>query len=334
MSDRYQVSVVMPAYNVAPFIATSVESVLQQSFTDLELIVVDDGSVDGTADRLSGFRDPRLRVIRQANSGSAAARNSGILLASGQYMGFLDADDLWAPTKLETHIGFLERHPDVDLTFSRSEIIDENGDSTGRTSYPASGEVSFQKLLTENVVNNGSAVVMRRGALDQAGYFDADLNACVDLDLWLRVALLRPRNIYCLDELLTKYRMRSGQVTKDWRRMETAWMKMFAKVGHAAGTQVKPVADKSYAKFSRYLSYIAYENHDYANSAKLLLRALRLSPLPILADRRTWVLTSALAARAVLPARIHHDCDAFVRRLRSRRYIGARGPELKTRTEQ
>jgi glycosyltransferase involved in cell wall biosynthesis len=113
MSDRYQVSVVMPAYNVAPFIATSVESVLQQSFTDLELIVVDDGSVDGTADRLSGFRDPRLRVIRQANSGSAAARNSGILLASGQYMGFLDADDLWAPTKLETHIGFLERHPDI-----------------------------------------------------------------------------------------------------------------------------------------------------------------------------------------------------------------------------
>jgi glycosyltransferase involved in cell wall biosynthesis len=312
----------MPAYNAAPFILESVESVLRQSFSNLELIVVDDGSMDGTVDRLSGLSDPRLRIIRQANGGSSSARNSGIYLAAGQYIGFLDADDLWTPNKLESHIRFLERHPEIDLTFSRSEIIDEIGKPTGRTSYPASGEVSFQELLVDNVVNNGSAVVMRRKALDLAGYFDTDLRACVDLDLWLRVAMLRPRNTFCFDELFTKYRMSSGQVTKDWRRMETEWIKMFAKVRNAAGARVDAVASKAHAKFSRYLGYIAYENQDYANSARLLLRALRLSALTILSDRRTWVLTSALVARAILPHRIHQSCDALARQLRSRRHLG------------
>ena len=134
MTGRPQVSVVMPAYNVAPFILESVRSVLEQSFQDLELIVVDDGSSDGSADRLLAVKDSRLQIIQQVNRGSSSARNSGIKLASSEYIGFIDADDLWVPNKLETHITFLEQHPEVDLTFSRSELIDENGNATGRTS--------------------------------------------------------------------------------------------------------------------------------------------------------------------------------------------------------
>jgi glycosyltransferase involved in cell wall biosynthesis len=316
------VSVVMPAYNVAPFILESVRSVLGQSFRDLELIVVDDGSGDGTADRLLAVKDPRLQLIRQGNGGSSSARNSGIKLASGEYVGFLDADDLWSPNKLETHISFLEQHPEVDLTFSRSELIDEDGNVTGRTSAPVSGEVSFQDLLTENVVNNGSAVVMRRKALDLAGHFDTELRACVDWDLWLRVTMLRPRNTFCVDGLLTKYRMRSGQITKDWRRMEAGRNKMFAKMLHVAEAQAGLVANEAGAKFYRYLAYIAYENHDYATSARLLRRALGFSTLKIVSDRRTWVLMSALLARGILPDRIHSACDAMARRLRSRQHSG------------
>ena len=331
MNNQPLASVVMPAYNVAAFILESVESVLRQSFSDFELIVVDDGSTDSTLARLSSLRDPRLRIVRQGNGGSAAARNSGIRSASGRYIGFLDADDLWVPHKLEAHVCFLEQHPEVDLTFSRSEIIDDLGNPTGRTSYPVSGEVSFQELLIENVVNNGSAVVMRRSTLDLAGHFDNELKACVDLDLWLRVALLRPHNTYCLNEFLTKYRMRPGQITKDWRRMETAWVKMFSKMRHSARNQVEPVISKAYAKFFRYLAYIAYENQDYKNSAKLLLRAIRHSPLPILSDRRTWVLTSALTARSVLPSRIHQRCDALARKLRSEQYRRVPRPVLNRR---
>ena len=322
MIGRPQVSVVMPAYNVARFILESVESCLAQSFRDLQLIVVDDGSVDGTVDRLLAVKDPRLQVIQQANGGSSSARNSGIELAAGEYIGFLDADDLWSPNKLEVHISFLEQHPEVDLTFSRSELIDEDGNATGRTSARVSGEVSFQDLVKENVVNNGSAVVMRRKALDLAGRFDAELKACVDWDLWLRVAMLRPRNTFCVGGVLTKYRMRSGQITKDWRRMEAEWNKMFAKVRNAAGAKVDVVGKEARARFYRYLAYIAYENGDYANSFRLLRRALRFSALQVASDRRTWVLASALLARGILPHRIHSACDAMARRLRSRQHSG------------
>lgn len=319
-------SVVMPAYNVAPFILESVQSVLGQTFRDLELIVVDDGSHDGTADQLLSVKDSRLQIIRQANGGSSSARNSGIEFGTGEYIGFIDADDLWLPNKLEAHISFLERHPEVDLTFSRSELIDEDGKATGRTSARVSGGVSFKDLLTENVVNNGSAVVMRRKALDQAGHFDAELKACVDWDLWLRVAMLRPSNTFCLDGLFTKYRMRSGQITKDWRRMEAAWRQMFAKVHNVAGAQVEIIANEARARFYRYLAYIAYENLEYANSARLLRRALGFSALKIASDRRTWVLTSALIARGILPGRVHSACDAMARKLRSRQYSGVYAP--------
>src|ERR1700691_3917251 len=130
MTYRHLASVVMPAYNVAPFIRESVESVLCQTFSNFELIVVDDGSTDGTSDQLSSLIDPRLHIVRQANSGSSSARNNGIRFASGQYIGFLDADDLWMPNKLEAHIRFLDEHPEIDLTFSRSQIIDELGNAT------------------------------------------------------------------------------------------------------------------------------------------------------------------------------------------------------------
>lgn len=322
MTEQHVASVVMPAFNVAPYVRESVESVLRQSFSSLELIVVDDGSTDGTLDQLWNIADPRLRIVQQSNGGSSAARNNGIQIASGKYIGFLDADDLWAPNKLETHIRFLDQHPEIDLTFSRSEIIDEFGQRTGRTSVPVSGEVSFKDLVIDNVVNNGSAVVMRRAALDQAGYFDMELKACVDLDLWLRVALLRPHNTYCFGQLLTKYRMRSGQITKDWRRMETEWAKMFAKMRIIAGAQAERVSAKARGKFSRYLAYIAYENGDYTNSSRLLLRSLRVSPLSVIIDRRTWVLASALGARAILPGRIHQSCDAFARKFRAGSVFG------------
>jgi glycosyltransferase involved in cell wall biosynthesis len=307
----------MPAFNVAPFIADAVASVLAQSLPDLELIVVDDGSEDGTLGRLDEFDDPRLRVVAQANSGSSAARNAGIRLASGQYVAFIDGDDLWRKEKLRRQVELLEAHPDVDLTFSRSEIVDESGRPTGRASRRVSGSVSFRQLLIENLVNNGSAVVMRRDALERTGGFDTTLKACVDLDLWLRVTRLRPGNCVCLDEALTVYRMRAGQITKDWRRMEEAWLAVFAKIRALAPDDAASVAPQAHAKLYRYLGYIAYETGDYRNARMCLRRALRHSLTTSVADRRTWLLFTAVLARTLLPRRAHAVCDALARRLRA-----------------
>ena len=113
------VSIVMPVYNQERFVEATARSVLGQTFTDLELIAVDDGSRDGSYARLAAIDDPRLTAITQRNGGVSAARNAGIARARGRYVGFIDGDDLWLPEKVERHVRLLDAGPEIDLTFSR-----------------------------------------------------------------------------------------------------------------------------------------------------------------------------------------------------------------------
>jgi glycosyltransferase involved in cell wall biosynthesis len=309
----------MPVFNVAPFVRSAVDSVLTQTFGDLELIVVDDGSTDGSADALQAVRDPRMCLVRQANGGSSAARNTGIQKASGCYIAFIDGDDMWLPEKLSTHLDFMEQHPQVDLTFSRSSVLDEKGNPTGRASRRVTGFVPFEQLLIENVVANGSSVVLRRVALDRAGHFDVTLRSAVDHDVWLRVALVRPANVYCIPRVLTLYRLRAGQITGDWRRMEQSWRVLMGKMRRLAPVQVAAVEGQARAQFYRYLAYIAHEGGEYVESASLLRSALASDVARVLLDRRAWVLAASLLARSVLPAGTHQGLDRLARKLRSLR---------------
>ena len=115
MADSVRVSVIMPAYNYAQFIGAAIESVLGQSWQDWELIIVDDGSTDATPAVIAGFHDPRIRALRRQNGGEAAARNSGLDLARGEYISFLDADDLYLPNALADRVAFLETHPEYGV---------------------------------------------------------------------------------------------------------------------------------------------------------------------------------------------------------------------------
>jgi glycosyltransferase involved in cell wall biosynthesis len=313
------VSVIMPVFNVAPFVRLAVDSVLSQGFSDLELIVVDDGSTDGSLETLQRVRDSRVRIISQPNAGSSAARNTGIQEACARYISFIDGDDLWLPQKLCTHIAFMEGHPGVDLTFSRSEVIDEKGRHTGRFSRRVSGLVSFEQLLVENVVANGSAVVLRREVLDKAGHFDVTLRASVDHDVWLRVALTRPGNLYCIPEVLTRYRLRAGQITKDWRRMEQSGKDLMRKMRSLAPARVETVEGNARAHLYRYLAYIAYEQGEYSESKSLLQTALGHGIRYLILDRRTWLLSGALMTHLILPPKLHQRLDSFARSYRSSR---------------
>jgi glycosyltransferase involved in cell wall biosynthesis len=314
--NRAFASVVMPTYNVAPFVTAAVRSVLVQSHERFELLVVDDGSTDGTVDCLRSIDDPRLRLLSQVHSGSSAARNRGISAASGQYIAFIDGDDMWRPTKLEKHISVLEQRPDIDLTFSRSDIIDENGAVTGRRSKAASGDIGFADLVVENVIANGSSVVMRRVSLDQAGWFDVHLDTCVDLDLWLRVARLRHHNIASLDEPLTLYRMRSGQITKDWKRIEASWLAIFDRLPWSIEDR-RLVERRAKANLYRYLAYIAYETGDASNAWSLFRRAWSHAADEIVTDRRAWVLLGALMSTTFLPRSWHVRFEASIKRGRA-----------------
>lgn len=321
---RPEVSVIIPAYNIAPFIAFAVESVLTQDFTELEVIVVDDGSTDGTAAELSRFHDDRLKVMKQDNAGEARTRNIGIERTSAPFVAFLDGDDFWDHSKLTVHVNFLKAHPDIDLTFSHSCVVDEAGKSLGRFSQAARGVVPFRELFIENVVSNGSAVVMRREALLSAGMFDPDLVSAADHELWLRVALLRPNNVFCIPQVLTYYRMREGQLTKDWRRMERGWLKLVEKMRVLAPFEVSQVEGRARCRYYRYLAYIAYESHKFNESRSLLRDAIRANRIELLTDRRMWILTAALLMQLVLPRRVYTRLDTVARNYRARRAIPGR----------
>ncbi len=127
-----KVSVVIPAYNAMTYLPETITSVLQQTYTDFEVVVVNDGSTDKIEEWIVQISDPRIKLVSQANLGLAGARNTGIRESQGKYLAFLDADDLWEPTKLEKQVKILEKNPEVGLVYTWVTYIDETGQSTGR----------------------------------------------------------------------------------------------------------------------------------------------------------------------------------------------------------
>jgi len=190
MEMKATVSVVIPVYNNEAYIAAAVESVLSQSLLPTEIIVVDDGSTDGTAEALKSLRNS-IKYVFQENRGEPAARNRGIREASGKYIAFLDGDDLWCPNKLELQMEYLRQHPNCALVYSDMSTFDENGiidtsvKERFRMSLP-SGRI-FPALFMRALFGSGS-VVFRRKCVDTVGYFDEGLLVGSDYEMWLRIA--------------------------------------------------------------------------------------------------------------------------------------------------
>jgi glycosyltransferase involved in cell wall biosynthesis len=177
------VSVIIPTYNRAPVLGRAVESVLAQSLPSFELIVVDDGSSDGTTDVVSQFGD-RVKLIRQENRGASSARNAGIRASRGELIAFLDSDDEWLPSKLEKQAALFS---DGDFICHTEEIWYRNGKQVPQKKiHRKQGGRFFQRAL-ERCLISPSSVMISRSLLDRVGWFDEDLPAAEDYDLWLRI---------------------------------------------------------------------------------------------------------------------------------------------------
>jgi glycosyltransferase involved in cell wall biosynthesis len=175
-----KVSIVIPTYNAMKYLPTTVESVLHQTFTDFEVLIINDGSSDGVEEWVSGLTDRRIRLISQANQGLPGARNTGITQAQGKYIAFLDADDLWEPTKLEKQVRCLDEQPEVGVVYTWSRLIDGQGNPTGRIhAGQGEGNIWQQLLLGKDPISNGSSAMVRRGCFDTAGLFDTRLKAYI-----------------------------------------------------------------------------------------------------------------------------------------------------------
>jgi len=191
-----RVSVIIPTYNRGRMLKEAIDSVLGQDYPHFELVVVDDGSTDATAERLKTYGQD-LVVIRQPNRGVSAARNAGIAAASGRYIAFLDSDDLWLPQKLTRQVRFFNQYPDA-LVCQTEEIWMRNGRrvNPGLRHRKISGMI-FEPSLHLCLVSP-SAVMIRRSLFDAVGLFDESLPACEDYDLWLRVSCRHP--VYLIPE--------------------------------------------------------------------------------------------------------------------------------------
>ena len=215
------VSIIMPAYNAQAFLAQAVNSVLTQNYSQLELLVVDDGSTDGTAQH-PALQDPRIRVLHQENAGPAAARNLGLAHACRELIAFIDADDLWLPGKLSAQVAYLQAHPDAQIVFGG--FLRWEPDTSGRFAAPPTASPNpnplvlaqpsgwiYTDLLLDSVVHIITAVV-RQPVFDIVGNFDTRLTTGSDYDFWLRAS--RHFQMHQLAQTLACYRIHPQSITK------------------------------------------------------------------------------------------------------------------------
>lgn len=251
------VSIIMPAWNAAETIGKSIESVLRQSYGDWELIVVDDGSTDSTSDVVASFADPRIHLFFQPNAGVAAARNRGIGKSSGEYVAFLDADDLWLPGKLAAQVAaFRSAGPELGLVHTRlltfasdPELCVARDDDAWYGYLPP-----WERILVYDFIPT-STVMIRAEVLDEVGLFDEGLFGVEDWDLWIRVL-----SRYCetrLDAPLVKYRESAVGISKNLsRHLEQEWRVIRKHVLHG-GRNARAIRNKAvfyfHLKMYRYL---------------------------------------------------------------------------------
>ena len=212
MSDPL-ISVVIPNYNCARFIAAAIDSVLAQSYSNTEIIVVDDGSRDDSLSVLEKYGGG-IRVVRQSNQGVSAARNRGIAESRGSFIAFLDADDEWYPDKLTRQIALFDR-PVVGLVYCSVEYVDESGRSLGTNLTGRRGRVLREIALLRGtiVLAGGSTAVVRRECFDKAGFFDREMSTAADWDMWRRIACYYEIDV--VREPLIRYRLRPASMHRN-----------------------------------------------------------------------------------------------------------------------
>ncbi len=221
MNSMPLVSIIVPAFNCADYITDSIESALEQDYPNKEIIVIDDGSTDSTPEVLSGF-DGKITLIQQQNSGSAVARNTGIQAAKGDFIAFLDSDDLWFPGKLTLQVEYLNAHPDIGLVYHDWMVWEMNQEGTypplcapelpvgkPETDNSNSGWI-YERLFSESIIHTTSAM-LRRDLVEKAGLFDTELRKGQDYEYWFRIS--RYTRVSKLKAVLSAYRINPQSVT-------------------------------------------------------------------------------------------------------------------------
>ena len=232
-----KVSVIIPTHNRARFLGAAISSVLNQTYADFELVVVDDGSRDETVEVVGKFHDDRLRLIRHPEPrGGAAARNTGIRNSTGPYVAFLDDDDEWYPNKLELQVDLMDRSPPTTgVVYGGFEQFESQTGRIVERRMPSQRGNLWEALLKANPVSGTSLVMVRRPCLEAVGGFDEELTSFQDFDLWLRLAANCEFDF--VPQVLYKYRLHNVQIWTNLDALSKGVERIISKHGQHRGVR-------------------------------------------------------------------------------------------------
>jgi glycosyltransferase involved in cell wall biosynthesis len=281
MRRSTEVSVVIPAYNAAHFLRSAIDSVRAQTFSDFEILVIDDGSTDDTEAIVRRYGSS-VRYIHQANAGVGAARNHGIAEANGRYVAFLDADDTWKPHKLNRQLAGLRDHGNsYRACYSAYTTVSSDLAPlrVQRSYQPGRG---LEALLTRgNVVGTPSTVLVERALLLACDGFDPGLSQCADWDMWVRLA--RFTEFLYIDEPLVYYRQHDGNMSRNVPLLEKDSFRVLEKGFQAADlpANVQVYRRRSLARNYTVLAGSYFRARSYRDWVRCSLHALALDPLQL-----------------------------------------------------
>ena len=299
------VSVVIPMYNVSEYILDAIESVLIQSYENFEILCIDDGSPDNSAELVATCTDPRVKLISQTNRGLAGARNTGMNHAQGKYVALLDADDLWHKDKLKLHVEHMESNEFIDISYCPSLFMSEAGKKLSIGQFPKLKYIQAKDILCRNPVGNGSAGVIRSSFLSKvkkaAGlmahqrcdFFDERLRQSEDIEFWLRCALQHKATFEGIPQALTYYRINNEGLSANLDKQLDSWYSAMAYNEKKNPEFFKRWFTLAQAYQFRYLARRAIKSGMSQEARKFALKAMNSSAAILLEEPKRTLNTLA-----------------------------------------
>lgn len=319
----HRVSIILPLYKSKRYIRETVDSVLAQTHRDWELIVVDDGSPDDSGDIVRAYGDPRIIVHTRRNTGPCRSRNFGIGQATGDFIGFIDHDDIWLPQKLERHLAHLDRRPEVGVSYGPSEFIDADGAPLGLFQVPKLTGIDAREILCRNPVGNGSVPIIRREVLEavkfeldrdgkpEVMYFDDDAARWEDVELWLRIATTTDWVFEGIPDCLTQYRIVPDSIAGTPDTKQAAFENGLERVRRYAPDLIARHGAAGRAYHLRFLARRLIEAGNGRGAVAYMHRALKSHPGMLREDRRRTLMSLAGAyALLLLPKPLYARLQA------------------------
>jgi glycosyltransferase involved in cell wall biosynthesis len=302
MNHNPKISVIIPTYNHSQYLKRAIDSVLNQTYEDFEIIVVDDGSTDNTRGLIDAYGN-QIKYIYQENQGLASARNTGIQASQAKYVAFLDADDWFAKENLEIKVSYLEDHPDAAWVYSDWQYLDDKGNylEKGSTIFKYAHKKLTGHIFEELVYNRNfispCTVAVKKTILEDVGYFDPSVICQEDLDLWLRISLKYPAHY--IDKVLVYVTALPGSLSRDFSKWVSGNAVIVDKLKHLIPDDLKnrgKILDKIIADKHTFLGRDFFQRGQLNEAINAFWQSIKHFPLQ---KRVYWLLFMAIV-RSIL----------------------------------